>query len=424
MADSTEYDVVIVGGSIAGCAAASLYGRRGARVALVERSADPSAYKTVCTTFIQASATPALERLGLVPKLEAAGAVRNAIDIWTRWGWIRPEFDESYGGQRYGYNVRRETLDPMLRALAAGTPGVELITGASATALQRDGQRVTGVVVRGRDGGERELRADLIVGADGRASRVAQMAGVKVSTKPHGRVAYFAHYRDVALTAGTRSQMWLLEPDLAYAFPHDDGVTILGAMVTREKLPAFRTDPHGSLERVFEGLPEAPSLAGSRRVSKLIGKLDMTNTSRPAASPGLALIGDAAMASDPLWGVGCGFALQSAEWLVDRTADAVLSGHGLDSALARYRRRHRQALAGHHFLMNDFASGRPLNLIERAMFAAAARDDAMARHLYDFGSRQRGPSQFLAPWAVARAAWVNARHRHDRPAERNIPLPA
>lgn len=424
MADNTEYDVVIVGGSIAGCAAAALYGRRGARVALVERNPDPAAYKTVCTTYIQASATPVLERLGLVPRLESAGAIRNAADIWTRWGWIRPVLDGGYGGQRYGYNVRRETLDPMLRALAAATPGVELMTGASASALQRDGRRVTGVVVSGPDGRERELRAPLVVGADGRGSRVAELAGVKASTKPHGRVAYFAHYRDVATSAGTHSQVWLLEPDVAYAFPQDDGVTILGAMVTRERLPAFRSDPQGSLERVFEGLPEAPSLAGARRVSKVIGKLDMTNTSRTAARDGVAFIGDAAMASDPLWGVGCGFALQSAEWLVERTADAVLSGRGLDSALARYRRRHRQALAGHHFMMNDFSSGRPLNPIERMMFAAAARDDAMCRHLYDFASRQQGVLEFLAPWAVARAAWVNARHGRGRPVQRDTPVPA
>ncbi|HZC13982.1 MAG TPA: NAD(P)/FAD-dependent oxidoreductase [Thermoleophilaceae bacterium] len=424
MAHGIEYDVVIVGGGIAGCAAATLYGRRGARVALVERNPDPAAYKTVCTTFIQASATPTIERLGLAPRLEAAGAIRNAIDVWTRWGWIRPHLDEGYRGLRYGYNVRRETLDPMLRGLAAATPGVKLIAGASPSALRRDGQRVTGVVVRGRDGGERELRAPLVVGADGRGSRVAELAGVGASTKPHGRVGYFAHYRDVELANATHSQMWLIEPDAAFAFPHDDGVTILGVMVTRDKLPAFRSDPEGSLERVFEDLPEAPSLARGRRVSKVIGKLDMTNTSRPVARRGLAFIGDAAMASDPLWGVGCGFALQSAEWLVDRTADAVVAGSGVDAALAAYRRRHRLALAGHHFLMNDFATGRPLSPIERAMFAAAARDDGMARHLYDFATRQKGPTQFLAPWAVARAAWVNLRHRSDRPIEHEALAPA
>src|SRR5206468_8301177 len=158
------------------------------RVALIERHADPMAYKRACTTFMQASATPVLERLGVVPQLEAAGAVRNSLDIWTRWGWIRPRTDQHYAGLRYGYNVRRETLDPMLRALAAQTPGVELFAGHSACALQRSGERVTGVVVRDRAGVERELSTRLVVGADGRGSRVAELAGVPARQLPHGRI--------------------------------------------------------------------------------------------------------------------------------------------------------------------------------------------------------------------------------------------
>lgn len=425
MVASTDWDVVIVGGSIAGCTAATLYARRGARVALIERHADPGAFKTVCTSFIQASATPVLERLGVVPQLEAAGAVRNAVNIWTRWGWIRPDLDAGYRGLRHGYSVRRETLDPMLRALTAETPGVEMIAGASASELLRaDGGRIAGVVVRARDGVTRELRARLVVGADGRGSRVAELAGVEAKTSPHGRIAYFAHYRDVGLAAGTDSQMWLLEPDISYVFPHDDGVTILAAMPARDKLPAFRSDPEGSLERAFEGLPDGPSLAGARRVSKVVGKLDMTNSSRPAARPGVAFVGDAAMACDPLWGVGCGFALQSAEWLVDCTADRMVSGHGLESALGRYRRRHQRALAGHHLLMSDFASGRPFNLIERTMFAAAARHNGAAQHLYNFGSRQIGPLRFLSPPAIARAALINARGRRNPAARPEATLAA
>jgi flavin-dependent dehydrogenase len=424
MSRSAQYDVVIVGAGIAGCAAAALYGRRGARVALIERHADPAAYKVVCTTFIQASATPVLERLGMASKLDEAGAIRNAVELWTRWGWIRPQLDEHYHGVHYGYNVRRETLDPMLRSLAAGTPGVELLAGASPSTLVRDGGRVTGVVARDRSGAEHELRTRLVVGADGRGSALAELAGVKARTRPNGRIAYFAHYRDVGRAAGTHSQMWLLEPDMVAVFPHDDGITILGAMPARDKLPAFRADPEASLERIVERAPNGPSLAGARRVSKVIGKLDMTNTSRPPARPGLAFIGDAAMASDPLWGVGCGFALQSAEWLVDCTADAVVSGEGIGTALGRYGRRHRRGLAGHHFLMSDFASGRPFNPIERTMFAAAARDEAMARHLYDYGSRQIGPLRFISPPALAQAARVNLRHRQNRQVQHGAELVA
>ena len=88
MTDKT-YDVAVVGASIAGCTAATLLAREGASVALIERHCDPNAYKALCTHFIQPSAVPTMERLGLLPLIEAAGAVPNEIDMWTRWGWIR-----------------------------------------------------------------------------------------------------------------------------------------------------------------------------------------------------------------------------------------------------------------------------------------------------------------------------------------------
>jgi len=50
----------------------------------------------------------------------------------------------------------------------------------------------------------------------------------------------------------------------------------------------------------------------------------MTNVAHTPSAPGMALVGDAALAIDPLWGVGCGWALQSAEWLADSVAPALV----------------------------------------------------------------------------------------------------
>lgn len=413
MSTDETFDVAVVGASIAGSTAAALYGRQGASVALIERDPDPAAYKTVCTTYIQASAVPVLERLGVVPDLEAAGAVHNDFRIWTQWGWIQPHFDPGYRRIRNGYNVRRETLDPMLRAVAARTDGVELMLGATATDVVQEDGRTTGVVIRDRSGTQRTVRARIIVGADGRDSRMAKFARVPGRRRPNGRFAYFAHYRGIELAHGGSQQMWMLFPDMVYSFRMNDDVTILAAMPAADKLPAWRADPGTALHDIYADLPEGPSLENATRVSKVIGKLDMSGFSRPPARPGLAFVGDAAMVSDPLWGVGCGFALQSAEWLVDATGDAARHGHGVDEALRHYARKHRRALTGHHFMMNDFATGRAMNPIERTIFAAAARDNQMACHLHDFGTRQIGPARFLSPRALARAGWVNARH-HGR----------
>jgi 2-polyprenyl-6-methoxyphenol hydroxylase-like FAD-dependent oxidoreductase len=407
MAGQAPYDVAIVGASIAGCTAATLFGQQGLRVALLDRSPDMNAYKRLCTHYIQPSAAPAIKRLGLAEPIEAAGGIRNGVEIWTRWGWIRDTLNEKQGQPAYGYNIRRETLDPMLRALAARTPGVDLLLGHSVRGLLRAGGRVAGVVARDVDGNARELRARLVVGADGRNSRTAELAGVHAQVKPHNRFGYFAYYRNMPLASGTTSQAWLLEPDVVYTFPNEDGVTIAACMPGKERLPEFRADLEGAYLRMFDGLPRGPKVREAERISPILGMIDMPNISRRATKPGLALIGDAALASDPLWGVGCGWAFQSGEWLADATEGAFGSPAELDTALTRYAKRHHAALAGHHYLIADFATGRPYNPLERLLFSAAAKDPVSAHHLAAFAGRTIGVREFLEPRALARAAWIN-----------------
>src|SRR5262249_51618412 len=137
--------------------------------------------------------------------------------------------------------------------------------------------------------------------------------------------------------------------------------------------------------------------------SKLLGKLELPNSIRPAARPGLAFVGDAALAGDPFWGVGCGWAFQSAEWLVEEVAPARGDGGALDAALQRYRRLHMRRLAPHHVTMADFASGRRPNPLERLIWRASAADREVARALERVASRRSAPTSVLDPRVLARA---------------------
>jgi menaquinone-9 beta-reductase len=412
MSTGERYDVAVVGASIAGCTAATLFGRRGARVALIERQADPRAYKTMCTHFMQSSAVPVIERLGLAEEIKAAGGRETGGEFWTRWGWIRPPVPTDR--PRYSFNLRREKLDPLLRSVAVSTDGVEMMAGRTVVGLVHEGDRVVGVEATARDGSRVRVRASLVVGADGRDSRVAQLAAVPGRIRKHGRFGYFAYYENLPLASGAKALMWILDPQVAYAFPVDDGLTLMAVMLTKDRLPEFKTDIEGGLVSFVRSLPDAPPIDAARRVSKVFGKLEMPNVSRspaPPERPGLAFVGDAAMASDPLWGVGCGFAFQSAEWLVEETGGAVVEGRDLRRALSRYRRRHRARLRGHDFLCCDYATGRPLNALERLLYSAAARDGGFADHLEAFGTRNIPLRTFLSPRAIARAGVIDARYR-------------
>ncbi|MFE7096395.1 NAD(P)/FAD-dependent oxidoreductase [Streptomyces erythrochromogenes] len=409
------YDVVISGASLAGSAAAILLARRGVRVALLERRSDPDAYKVLCTHSITANAYPVLDELGLVPAIEKAGAVRNEARWYTRWGWIEPKAAPGGPGLPYGYNVRRSTLDPMIRSHAGRTPGVDLLLGHRVTGLLREAGRTVGVRASTPQG-EREIRARLVVGADGRDSAVAKYAGVPGRAYQNGRFGYFAHFRGLPLHGGL-GHTWFLDPDMAYAFPNEDGVTVIAVLPGKKRLPAFREDLEGSFLAFVRALPEAPPIDSAERITKIIGTVDHPLHSRRPTAPGVGLIGDAALTGDPLWGVGCGWALESAQWLAEAVAPAMtgrsdlVGPGGLDASLVEYARRHRRRLRGHQYLAADFARARPFNPLERLMFSAAARDEEVARHMHLFGSRLISPLRFLTPVAVAKASAVNLKHR-------------
>ena len=105
--------------------------------------------------------------------------------------------------------------------------------------------------------------------------------------------------------------------------------------------------------------------------------------------------------------------IQTAAWLVEATAPALLAKASLDKSLTAYARRHRAELAGHEIVLKDLSRRYKFSAIERLMFAAASRDDTTMRHLTRIATRYDSLKQFLAPRALLRALWVNFRHSVD-----------
>jgi flavin-dependent dehydrogenase len=404
MAARAEYDVAIVGASLAGCTAAILLSRAGAKVALIEKRPDPKAYKRICSHFIQASAVPTIERLGLYEPIIAAGGLRSRFHSRTPWGWIEPTEKR----EAYCLNLRRSLLDPMLRETAAAQPGVELMLGQGAERLIRDGDAFGGVGVRDRKGGEREIRARLVVGADGRDSKIAELAQVKEKTLPHNRLAYGGYFEGPKPRHWPDGAVWLLDPDMAAAFPTDGDQVFYIAMTHKDRAPEFKADPERALVEHVANVPEPPPIRESRCVAPVIGKIEMPNRIRGPVAPGLALIGDAALATDPIFGVGCGFAFQSGEWLADSVSPALRGVESLDHCLRRYRKRHRRQLGFHARVIHDYSTGRKFDRFERAMISTAIRDPQAAALFEAVGTRRQSPPQLLLPMA-RRVAIANVR---------------
>ena len=400
VSSAERFDVAVVGASIAGCTAARLFALGGARVALIERRTDAAAYKVTCTHAILPPATPTIHRLGLAAPLTERGVPRTRAEFWTPYGgWLELPDDTR------GWGVTRRTLDPVLRELTVNTPGVDFLPGWTATQVLGGPSRAAGVEVADPGHRVRKIRSRLVVGADGRNSTVALLARVPGRVRPHNRFFYFSYWRGIEQAPDRRGpamRLWVLDPDGAAQFPNEDDLTVLVATYHRSRREEVRADLEGSYRRMFAGLPDGPDLSRAERVSKLMGKLEVPNLIRPAARPGIAFVGDAALATDPLFGVGITFALQSAEWLVDETGHALADDRQLDRALRRYRRRFTLRLAPHHFQIADWSTGRRTRRLERRAFRRAAVDPALARAFGKVLAREHSAVRLLDPRLGAR----------------------
>ena len=393
-----DYDVIIVGASIAGCTAATEYGRAGLRVALLERHRSPLAHKTLCGHYILGGTHDVLRRLDFwQPMIDRGAAVTAHLGVWTDAGWIVPAPDR---GLPPAISLRRGKLDPLLREIAAGTPGVDLLMGHRVTGLvESPSGTVTGVFT---DDGT-TLRARLVVGADGHRSAVARLADVPEDVAPNERFLFWAYYEGAEMNGPGDGQLWLLDPDTAVCVKAGDDLTLVGVFPAKERLVAFTEDRLGAFDRFVAKLPGGPSLANATRVSNLIGTTDYPCVRRdPVPRPGLALIGDAATCSDPVPAVGCGWAVRSAAWLAESTAVTLRDGGDLRRALRRYRRAHR-FIEKYDDLGRQDALAKPPTALQRAIRAAAVHDPWIARRLAAFAMRAEAPSVLLNPGVVARA---------------------
>ena len=381
----TDFDAVVVGASLAGCATAIHLGRAGHRVALVDKRPGPGG--------LQARLRP-LHPVQRRPRARAArraGGARGRRRRARRTracgrpsGW----FAEPPGD---GRRALAEHPARAARPAAAPPRGRDARRRAAARPRARRAPRRA-------PGGRRvelsrgpALTTRLLVGADGRGSRTAALAGVRTRTSANARFAYWGYFEGPPLGTGASVHIWFRGRDIGIATPTDGGLMLYVAFPAPRARDGFKADIEGELRAFVGALPDAPPIAESRLAGPLVGKLDLTNEWRRPAGPALALVGDAALAADPVGAVGCGWALQSAEWLAEAVSPALHGERRLAAALRAYRRRHRRELLGHSLMAADAARAKPPAPPQRLLFAAAVHDPVTARRVAAFAAREIRP---------------------------------
>jgi salicylate hydroxylase len=176
--------VAIVGGGIGGLAAALAFARRGVDVDVYEQA--PEFTEIGAGISIYPNGMRILERFGLRAQIEAC-AVRQTALITRRWedGSVISRADFSRAEERYGGSYFAIHRADLISILAGALPSHVLHRSHRFTSLAQDSSGVTVTF----DGGA-TAHAQVVIGADGIRSPVAQAIGIPTIARASGVAAY------------------------------------------------------------------------------------------------------------------------------------------------------------------------------------------------------------------------------------------
>jgi len=358
---ANDFDVVIAGGGMAGATLALALVQGGLKVAVVDASApeilatpafDGRTSAVAFANFRQWRALGVGETLSaraqpitdiLITDGPAPGASRGApfpaflhFDV--------EEVAAQTGGEPLGWVLENRHIRAALNAAVAQS-GVTPLIGV----LDAVSPEPAGVIVTLKDG--RTLRATVVVGADGRASRVRSAAGIGVQGWAYGQAGVVATLALERPHGGVAHQHFLPGGPLAI-------LPLVGDASAEHRASLVWTEHSDRAKALIDASPQAFEAHLGRRFGEMLGRprligprlayplrLQVADRMTGART---ALIGDAAHVIHPIAGQGLNLGLKDVGALAQVLIDAARIGEDIGSeiVLDRYARWRRFDGAG------------------------------------------------------------------------------
>ncbi|MGE5656271.1 MAG: FAD-dependent oxidoreductase [Actinomycetota bacterium] len=305
-------DCCIVGGGPAGTVLSLLLARQGISVMLLEVHRDFD--RDFRGDTLQPSTMEIMAQMGLADRLlELPHTKLRSITLRATDGSIifSPSFEHLHTHYPYITVMPQVRFLDFIVAQAKQYPNFQLILGANVQELVEENGVIRGVRYRGQ-GGWHEVRAQVTIAADGRHSRLRDLAGLEaIQTSAPMDVLWFRLPRLPQDTEGLngrvgqgrmtvlldRGEQW----QVAYIIPKGgyQQVRAAGLEILRQNL--------------VEILPEFQERVQQLQDWQQIAFLSVESSYlRRWYRPGLLLIGDAAHVMSPVGGVGINYAIQDA----------------------------------------------------------------------------------------------------------------
>jgi len=249
--------------------------------------------------------------------------------------------DASQAGNEVGCNVNRDYFDKEL-AKEAAQAGAKIMLKTSAVDVLKDGNTVIGVRAR-HLGEEFDIKAKVVIGADGFESQVGRWAGIDTNLKPRDIVTCL-QYHMVGIECNPDFNDFYIGSEApgayAWVFPKgpDRANVGLGVQLTKCKEPGF-------VKKCLDSfIKRRPELRKGSPTEIVAGAVSTCAPPERTVCSGLILVGDAARVIDPLTGGGIVNACITGMLAGQMAAKAVKADDVSETFLHQYEKQWREKL--------------------------------------------------------------------------------
>lgn len=286
-------DAVVVGARCAGSSVAAMLAGAGRSVVVLDRARFPA--DTLSTHAMFPLGCAEFQRIGVWPRIlseldparltHVQLTVGDEVEARERW--------EAVDGINHGVSIPRDQLDILL-VENARERGADVREHCSVEEVIWERGRATGISYRDEAGTRRRVRAEIVIGADGRRSTVAGQVGAwrPYRVSQNGRGLVFRYMDDPAHEPWHRETMWQWRDggSLAFAFPNPGGRVLILFMGDAEEVSRARRDPEGHwAEKLALHRGTAERIAGATNLTKIRSADDVPAFWRASSGPGWAL---------------------------------------------------------------------------------------------------------------------------------------
>lgn len=336
-----SYDVIVVGAGPAGSMAALEAARGGARTLLLEKHERIG--QPVCCA--EAITTQGLERV-IKPDPEWIAVRIEGASIEGPYGTKLAFYHEDAG-----YVLYRDVFDAALALKASGV-GVDVVTRSPVIGIRREGDIIQGVIVAD-DGEKREIRARIVIAADGVESRVAHLSGMNTYIDLNNVDTACQYLVDEIeldeMLIGVVIGNEIAPGGYAWVFPKSRNSANIGVAVC----PA-RTN--GTRARHYLDKFISARYPACRRLRTTMGAVPAFDKTLPLLQGNLMLVGDAGRLLDSLSGAGISNALISGS-IAGRVAASYLRNEaGLEDYPAEFKKLKSRELYAYKLFRSIFVN--------------------------------------------------------------------